>query len=66
MTGSCDDCALLMTWEERYDFEGHGGEMMSECGLEADWGDCTIDENGEARCPECGHIMEDVRDAGDS
>lgn len=36
------------------------------CGLEADWGDCTIDENGEARCPECGYMMEDVRDAGDS
>ena len=35
-------------------------------GLEADWGDCTIDENGEARCPECGYMMEDVRDAGDS
>lgn len=30
------------------------------CGLEADWGDCTIDENGEARCPECGYMMEDV------
>lgn len=33
MTGSCDDCARLMTWENRVDFEGHGGEMMSDCGL---------------------------------
>lgn len=36
MPGSCDDCALLRTWEERYDFEGHGGEMVSECGLPDD------------------------------
>ena len=33
MTGSCDDCARLMTWENRVDFEGHGGEMASECDL---------------------------------
>lgn len=32
------------------------------CGLVVDWGDCEIDENGEARCPECRHRMEDVRD----
>lgn len=33
MTGSCDDCGLMVSWEECYDFEGHGGEMVSECGL---------------------------------
>ncbi len=30
------------------------------CGLEVDWGDCEIDDEGEAHCPECGDIMEDV------
>ena len=44
MTGSCDDCARLMTWEERYDFEGHGGGMISECGLP---GEPWTDELGE-------------------
>ena len=33
MTGSCDDCGHMVSWEERYDFEGHGGEMVSECDL---------------------------------
>ncbi len=32
-----------------------------ECGLELDWGDCDIDDGGEAVCPECGAITEESK-----
>lgn len=33
MTGSCYDCGHMRSWTEVPDFEGHGGETWSECGL---------------------------------
>lgn len=52
MAGSCDDCGRMLTWEERYDFEGHGGETISECGLPDDlWTDELNELSRQGRCP---------------
>lgn len=52
MTGSCDDCGHMVSWEERYDFEGHGGEMVSECGLPDElWTDELDELSRQGRCP---------------
>lgn len=52
MTGSCDDCDHMLTWEKVYDFEGHGGEMISECGLPDDlWTDELDELSRQGRCP---------------
>lgn len=34
-----------------------------QCGLETDWGDCEINDDGNALCPQCGAIAEDVHDS---
>ena len=52
MTGSCDDCGHMRVWEEVYDFEGRGGEMLAECDLPEDVLTdevCELAERG--RCP---------------
>lgn len=52
MTGSCDDRDHMMTWEELYDFEGHGGETISEYGLTDDlWTDGLDVLSRQGRCP---------------
>lgn len=52
MTGSCDDCGHMVSWEEVYDFEGHGGEMMSECDLPDElWTDELDELSRQGSCP---------------
>lgn len=31
-----------------------------QCGFECDWGECCIDDDGEAVCPECGGRGADI------
>lgn len=53
MTGSCDDCSHMVSWEEVYDFDGVlRGQTITECSLPDElWTDELGELSRQGRCP---------------